>query len=77
MRRQQRARPPQVDRHIPTMTVRETFEFAFDSMNGGTHDMSGDLSMLSDQQKELVGWMDKKGMKVIFFSFILCFCLAL
>lgn len=51
---------------MPTMTVEETFRFAFDSMSGGTHGQSlgeGDESF-TDEQKELVSWMDSKYMKV-------------
>lgn len=56
----------QADRHLPTMTVEETFKFAFDSMSGGTHGQptgEGNESF-SDEQKELVSWMDGKYMKV-------------
>ncbi|CAM9975163.1 unnamed protein product [Scytosiphon promiscuus] len=55
----------QTDRHMPTMTVQETFKFAFDSMSGGTHEnaMSGKDSM-TDDQKDLTSWMDSKYFKV-------------
>ncbi|CAM9674100.1 unnamed protein product, partial [Scytosiphon promiscuus] len=56
----------QADRHVPTMTVQETFQFAFDSMCGGTH--AGGLregtDSLSDEQKELISWMDSRYFKV-------------
>eukprot|EP00752_Nemacystus_decipiens_P004290 g3919.t1 len=56
----------QAERHLPTMTVEETFKFAFDSMNGGTHGRSlgGEGGGFSDEQKELVSWMDSKYFKV-------------
>lgn len=46
------------------MTVEETFKFAFDSMMGGTHMTDLGRQDLSDEQKELVKWMDDKHMKV-------------
>lgn len=58
----------QADRHLPTMTVQETFKFAFDSMGGGSHmtDIWGsDYDVLSPDQKDLVDWMDQKNLKVI------------
>lgn len=50
---------------MPTMTVNETFNFAFDSMSGGTHAsmMEGNESM-TDAQKDLMSWMDSKYFKV-------------
>lgn len=52
---------------MPTMTVEETLKFAFDSMAGGTH--LGKLDEkdlnLSDEQKDLVAWMDAKYFKVM------------
>eukprot|EP00903_Cladosiphon_okamuranus_P018818 g17309.t1 len=56
----------QADRHLPTMTVEETLKFAFDCMSGGTHGLplrEGDEGF-SDEQKELVSWMDSKNLKV-------------
>lgn len=57
----------QVDRHLPTMTVEETLKFAFDSMAGGTHlgNFDGKDLNLSDEQKDLVAWMDAKNLKVM------------
>lgn len=54
------------DRHLPTMTVEETFKFAFDSMCGGTHGqvMGEGSESFSDEQKDLVSWMDSKYFKV-------------
>lgn len=51
---------------MPTMTVEETFKFAFDSMSGGTHGLSlGESGEgFSDDQKDLVSWMDSKYFKV-------------
>ena len=48
------------------MTVEETFRFAFDSMNGGTHGLSlaEGQEGFSDDQKDLVSWMDSKYFKV-------------
>lgn len=59
-------RPLQVDRHLPTMTVQETFQFAFDHMMGGTHgiNLSGASVDLTDDQKDLIEWMNEKRMKV-------------
>ncbi|CAM9251648.1 unnamed protein product, partial [Laminaria digitata] len=56
----------QADRHLPTMTVEETLRFAFDSMAGGTHlaNLDGEDLNLSDEQKDLVAWMDAKHFKV-------------
>lgn len=52
---------------MPTMTVEETLRFAFDSMAGGSHiaHIGGVDSGLSDEQKELVAWMDEKHFKVM------------
>ncbi|CAN0292600.1 unnamed protein product, partial [Scytosiphon promiscuus] len=57
----------QADRHVPTMTVQETFQFAFDSMCGGSHanGLVGGMDSLSADQKELVSWMDNKYFKVM------------
>lgn len=56
-----------MDRHLPTMTVEETFTFAFESMGGASH-LSGigaaSGSDLTDDQRALIKWMDKKHMKV-------------
>lgn len=48
------------------MTVHETFKFAFDSMTGGTHYMGSEEEYkdLSDEQKDLVKWMDEHELKV-------------
>eukprot|EP00904_Undaria_pinnatifida_P014208 jgi/Undpi1/9918/HiC_scaffold_28.g12372.m1 len=56
----------QVDRHLPTMTVEETLNFAFASMSGGTHlpHLGAAGLNLTDEQKELVAWMDAKHFKV-------------
>ncbi|CAM9128278.1 unnamed protein product [Scytosiphon promiscuus] len=55
----------QADRHLPTMTVHETFKFAFDSMSGGTHEnmMLGNEGT-TDAQKALMSWMDSTYFKV-------------
>ncbi|CAM9737972.1 unnamed protein product [Ascophyllum nodosum] len=55
----------QADRHLPTLTVEETFRFAFDSMAGGTHKagLGGGSAMLNDEQKALVEWMDSRYFK--------------
>lgn len=49
------------------MTVFETFKFAFDSMCGGTHqvDNGGKGTSLTDDQKDLIKWMDEKQLKVL------------
>lgn len=49
------------------MTVEETFKFAFDSMSGGTHGraLGEGGESFSDDQKELVSWMNSKNFKVI------------
>lgn len=54
------------------MTVEETFKFAFDSMSGGTHGISlrEKDEGFSDEQKELVSWMDSKYFKVRPLSFL-------
>lgn len=51
---------------MPTLTVEETFKFAFDSMTGGTHRMeTGETeASLTDEQKALVEWMDNRYFKV-------------
>lgn len=55
----------QGERHLPTMTVHETLKFAFDSMAGGTHaEGLGEEDGLTDDQKELISWMDSKHLKV-------------
>ncbi|CAM9931327.1 unnamed protein product [Hapterophycus canaliculatus] len=48
------------------MTVRETFQFAFDSMCGGTHanDLQEGTESWSTDQKKLLSWMDSKYFKV-------------
>ena len=46
------------------MTVDETFKFAFDSMNGGTHGIGLPKEGLTADQKELISWMDSKYFKV-------------
>ncbi len=58
--------PRQMDRHLPTMTVQETFKFAFDSMSGGSHTRGrtqGDDTLTADQ-RDLISWMDSKYFKV-------------
>ena len=57
-----RPRKLQGERHLPTMTVEETFKFAFDSMSGGTHLLGREN--LSIEQKTLVEWMDERYFKV-------------
>lgn len=59
----------QTDRHLPTMTVQETFKFAFDCMAAGTHglDIGAGGKPLTKKQEELVSWMDEKGLKVTIF----------
>lgn len=54
------------------MTVEETLRFAFDSMAGGTHlgNLDGKDLNLTDEQKDLVAWMDAKHFKVM----AACFC---
>ncbi|CAN0428319.1 unnamed protein product, partial [Ectocarpus sp. 12 AP-2014] len=53
------------DRHLPTMTVHETLKFAFDSMAGGTHaEGLGEADGLTDDQKDLISWMDSKDLTV-------------
>lgn len=49
------------------MTVEETLTFAFNSMAGGTHlgNYDGKDLNLSDDQKDLVAWMDAKNFKVM------------
>ncbi|CBN79954.1 pleiotropic drug resistance transporter [Ectocarpus siliculosus] len=54
----------QADRHLPTMTVLETFKFAFDSMSGGTHGSLVAEEGLNDDQKDLISWMDSMRFKV-------------
>lgn len=51
---------------MPTMTVEETLNFAFASMSGGTHlpHLGAAGLNLTDEQKELVAWMDAKHFKV-------------
>ncbi|CAM9997366.1 unnamed protein product, partial [Ectocarpus sp. 12 AP-2014] len=55
----------QADRHLPTMTVHGTLKFAFDSMAGGTHTEGlGEEDGLTNDQKDLISWMDSKELKV-------------
>ncbi|CAM9753538.1 unnamed protein product [Chrysoparadoxa australica] len=49
----------QHERHVARMTVEDTFYFAFDCMEGGTHMRPGIEEMHSPSQKELIEWMDK------------------
>ena len=71
------------DRHLPTLTVEETFRFAFDSMAGGTHKagLGGGSEMLNDEQKALVEWMDSRYFKAcvhlsICVSLYACVCVC-
>ncbi|CAM9164398.1 unnamed protein product [Ectocarpus sp. 13 AM-2016] len=56
----------QADRHVPTMTVNETFSFAFDSMAGGSHGLifPEGSTALTEEQKTLLKWMDENHFKV-------------
>ncbi|CBJ30624.1 conserved unknown protein [Ectocarpus siliculosus] len=55
----------QADRHIPTMTVNETFTFAFNSMAGASHGLNfPEGSTATEEQKSLFAWMDENNFKV-------------
>lgn len=54
------------------MTVEETLKFAFDSMSGGTHESMMDHNeSVTDDQKNLMSWMDSKYFKVTLVAWFL------
>jgi hypothetical protein len=54
----------QGDRHVALLTVKETLNFAFDSMEGGHHASWLPHHERTADQHELISWMDKRYSKV-------------
>jgi hypothetical protein len=61
----------QGDRHVALLTVKETLNFAFDSMEGGQHASWIPHHQRTAEQHELISWMDKRYSKVCDCSLVL------
>lgn len=52
----------QLDRHAPRLTVKETFDFAFQCRSGGTH--AGARKVRDEEAREFIKGLDKEGKRV-------------